>query len=306
MAGCAVRAFLAVRTVLETGARLGFAVAVVAALGCDEPEDPKRVEAARLKQKAFQMLAVKDYAGAIDLLEKADVLVPHPNWQFDLAVAFAEWGGHCEQVHEAMAEFDARCKGSCSAHAVAAERFAALRKGCLPVVRIETQPPGATLRLGDEVLGKAPIEIRRELQGAALIASKAGYDDATQTVTATPGVQRTITLSLRRRHRGPPRAPKSDVVIEDIKLAGGASDAHSAALTGRHRAAVERCYGKSGLGDPVTLHLVLQPDGKTRRIAVRPDDVAARRLKACLGTKLAFPVFEGALFGSVTAVVRKR
>ncbi|MCK6551740.1 hypothetical protein L6R52_38255, partial [Myxococcota bacterium] len=120
-----------------------------------------------LKARGFKSFKEGNYAAGIADMEAAYRLAPHPEFLFNIAVAYDLWGGHCDASLESYRLFFRVC-GDCSARAVAEERAAATEKKCAEAlgaaaveVTIATTVHDARLQLaGAPIVLTAPATLR--------------------------------------------------------------------------------------------------------------------------------------------------
>src|SRR5688572_28505921 len=93
------------------GASVAVLIAVVLGVShAAEAGEQERVqEAERLKSAAFEHFAGGNYERGISAMEAAYGLVSHPDFLFDIAIAYQKWGQRCEETHRAFRRFLDAC-----------------------------------------------------------------------------------------------------------------------------------------------------------------------------------------------------
>jgi len=83
------------------------------------------------KQRAFELLGKSQYAAGVAELEKGYAAVPHPDFLFNIAIAYERWAGHCMASIEAYRRYLDAC-GQCRGDARG--RLARVQEGCAEAV----------------------------------------------------------------------------------------------------------------------------------------------------------------------------
>lgn len=124
---------------------------VVAALALQGAARADEAEAIRHRDVGFEHFASQRWAEGIEEMEKAYAAVPHPDFLFNIAVAYRRWGDRCASAMAAIGRF-----------LVASERGEGLRAGL------------AELDLLRDVCTYRPIEIRTEPEALEILLDDEG------------------------------------------------------------------------------------------------------------------------------------
>lgn len=170
------------------------------AVAAGEGNDPVRsraAEAERLNADAMKRFQAADYAGGIDLLEKAFVLSANPDVRLNVAVAYEQWPDHCAEALQSYATYFQLCVGRPCAHVDAArKREAMVKERCVADVRVESQPAGAAIRIDDAAVGSAPVSAKLGRGSHRVVAELSGHKTADQRVEVKAEQGQTVTMRL--------------------------------------------------------------------------------------------------------------
>lgn len=108
---------------------------------------------------AFTALEAGDRCTAVAELSAAYAEVPAPGYTFNIALAYAEWPGHCTDARRAFEALLARCE-ACAEGPRARERLAELATTCSSTVVVRAPAP-FVVRLGErEIATSTPDPVR--------------------------------------------------------------------------------------------------------------------------------------------------
>lgn len=173
------------------------------------PTEAEQAAAARLKTQADEAYLAGQYALALQRLQAAHRLDPDPRYVANQGLVLEQLSRYAEAV-EAFEQFlatDPPADKAAAAKAVI-ERLR-------PEVRIETAPPGATVRLqGDErPRGTTPLVMRLVAGTHTLIIEREGHARWRQTAKVLPGEGLRVQAALAPLP-APPPAPPPEVRTE--------------------------------------------------------------------------------------------
>lgn len=137
-----------------------------------------------------------DCAGALEHYLLSNRLAYNKNVVFNIAACFEELGRY-DQAYRYYADYAAEELEE--ADRQAAEQALARIRRRVALIRIDSDPPGATIYLNREDLGargQTPRTLAVEPGGYRVILQREGYEEAAMEVTASRGVERTVELSL--------------------------------------------------------------------------------------------------------------
>lgn len=146
---------------------------------------------------AFSALEAGDRCTAIAELSAAYAEVPAPGYAFNIALAYAEWPGHCTHARRAFESLLDRCD-ACAEGPRARERLAELATTCSSTVVVTARTP-FVLRIGAQALGEsAPDPVRAGLHRAQVT-----IPSGLQILTAAPaaGGERVLAVALEAGER---------------------------------------------------------------------------------------------------------
>lgn len=137
-----------------------------------------------------------DCDGALEHYLLSNRLAYNKNVVFNIAACFEELGRH-SQAYRYYADYAAEELED--ADREAAEQALARIRRRVALIRIESDPPGATIYLNRTELGargRTPRTLAVEPGGYRVILRREGYEEAAIEVTASRGAERTVELSL--------------------------------------------------------------------------------------------------------------
>jgi hypothetical protein len=150
---------------------------------------PALIEAARAD------IAQGNYEAGIVKLDKAYGLDPKPEIIFEVAVAYSQWQGHCQDAITYFDRFFQVC-GQCESFAAAKERHDRVRAACTVKVKVETEPSGAMISIDGDPIGSSPLSATVIAGKHAFEAELTGYDAPSASHSVAPGQETVIKLSL--------------------------------------------------------------------------------------------------------------
>jgi hypothetical protein len=229
------------RAVRPSSARIFFAALVGVGALTSAPahaETPKEVE--ELKARGFRSFKEGNYAAGIADMEAAYRLAPHPEFLFNVAVAYDLWGGHCDASLESFRLFFRAC-GECAARSVAEARFAATERRCFEDlgaravdVTITTVPPDAKVQLaGAPVILPSPAKLRLRAGRHRLWVSTEGRTEESIISVGTAPLRIELALTAPRPR---PRLVLTNLPPGDVRVDGQLLEQTTpiAVLPGRH------------------------------------------------------------------------
>lgn len=176
---------------------------VLAAPSSVEAANTRGERAEALKKRAFRHVAEGSPARGIEDLEAAHALVPHPTLLFNIAVVYDQWPGHCTETLAAFERFFAAC-ARCRTRETAEKRFARVQARCQVDVEIRSEPPGAEVRIGKEVVGSTPTKVRLAPGAYGVSVSKTGFESEARSLEVLAGRDRVLDIVLRPEPVAPP------------------------------------------------------------------------------------------------------
>lgn len=240
------------------------ALLACAALACGRGA-PSVCERSPDRCVAFGRLWAEDYAGAVAALRRANAARAHPNYQFNIALAYARWGGFCEETRAAAEAFVAACKTDCETGPVVAG-LAEIDAACPPPQPAAVEAPEAP---PPERVSPPPST------GASAKPSRRAPRPRAQLTKIEPtgGATEGHAAALRR------------------KAGAKIVDCFAAKASARHAR--------------LSVQIVLGPSGEAKRIATKPQSPEAAAFLACVGELPALEPFAGARFGALSLTVER-
>ena len=162
---------------------------------------PTAAEAAGLKAKADEAMLNLQYQEAFDLYEKAYALSKDPALHYNRGRALAALNRFPEalQMFEA---FERDAPATLKAKVPDLADFVNQIRQKVATITIQVVPSGATIRLGDVVLGQAPLDKRQVNAGKTKVVITAeGYAPLEQEVDLPGGKETTLDLKLTPKDR---------------------------------------------------------------------------------------------------------
>jgi hypothetical protein len=148
-----------VRVALLVCASVATALFAPPALAKDERESDRIEQAESYRKEGFKYFAAGRFLDGIAELERANALVPHPDFLLNIAIAYTKVGGHCQEALETLERFVVACR-DCPTLPVGRARQAELRQQCETSVILEAKPP-APIRIDQSALALTPpIELK--------------------------------------------------------------------------------------------------------------------------------------------------
>lgn len=178
-----------------------------------QPATDGRTQAEAFKAEADRAYLDGDYALALQRLEKAYALDPDPRYVANQALVHEQLGQYAEAVAKLRQFLESK-------PAPAADKAAAARKVIArlePTVRIETDPPGATVRVDDapEPIGTTPLETTLVAGTHTLQLELAGHAPLRQVAKVLPADGLVYRGSLAPLPAPPPAPPP--VVVREAR-----------------------------------------------------------------------------------------
>ena len=161
-------------------------------------EPPTTAEAERHKDEAFRLFAAGEYAKGIEEMESAYRLVPHPGFLLNIAVAYDQWGGHCEDSLATLDRFFESCE-SCELRRAGEERAEQVRERCMARLRIDSKPRGAEVLLNGDHVGKTPLSLPVRPGAHEIEGRLDGHVTAKRSITLEAAQSRRVSMSLEPR-----------------------------------------------------------------------------------------------------------
>ena len=121
----------------------------------DGPGYASKLAAIGHRNKAFEALAHKRWEEGITALEAGYEAQPHPNFLFNVAIAYDKWGGHCRQLIDAVRLFEKACS-NCAIRKSAQPMVKEMRERCAVDVMVDSEPMGAHVQIDGEAHGTTP------------------------------------------------------------------------------------------------------------------------------------------------------
>lgn len=180
-----------------------------------EPTEADRATARALALEGHAALTSGDYATAIDRFERADTLVHAPTLVVDWARSLQGLGRFVE-AHEkyelVLREgVDSSAPKSWARALEDAKRELEALKPRLAWITVTlVEPQDATVRIDGVVVPAAAVGVKRAADPGfpKVRVTAAGYESFEQTLTVGPGEERTLEVSLKKRHDLPqPQSP---------------------------------------------------------------------------------------------------
>lgn len=172
------------------------AVALVTSGSAPANEATDKAAATKLLRTGNQLLGDGDYVAALEKFRAAYARYPSAKILLNIGTTLRQLGRNLE----AAETYEAYLKDPKAEPAKVADLQRILKEieAITARVRIEVNEPGATVRLDSKDIRdfKSGMEIRVEAGDHTVIAERAGFPPAVQTVKLLPHEQRTITLRL--------------------------------------------------------------------------------------------------------------
>ncbi len=207
-----VCALVFVLTVLSSVAPAHYALA----------QQPTANDAAQLKAKADEAMLNLQYQEAFDLYEKAYAISKDPALHYNRGRALAA----LSRFPEALAMFEAferDAPPALKAKVPDLADFVNQIRQKVATIWVQVTPAGATVRLGDVVLGQAPLESRQVNAGKTkLVITADGYAPLEQDVDLPGGKETRLDLALTPKDR------RGTLVVRSVTGALVAVDGKSA------------------------------------------------------------------------------
>ncbi len=108
------------------------------------------------------------YETGIAKLEQIHKTSPRPALLLEIATAYAQWQGHCQDAITNFDRFFETCN-QCESFEAAKERNARVRASCQVKVHVESEPAGAMISIDGSPIGTSPLD-------ATLVAGQHGFE----------------------------------------------------------------------------------------------------------------------------------
>lgn len=150
--------------------------------GVGAPSKAKRRKVERLKKRAFRKFAKGKYEAGITAMQQAHDLIAHPGFLLNIAVAYDQWGGHCDDALDTFQRLFETCGPGCALRDSAEARHRKVRQKCQLDVTISTVPQAAELYVAGESRGATPQKLRLDAGAHEVRLRLEGHEPFTTTV----------------------------------------------------------------------------------------------------------------------------
>lgn len=148
--------------------------------------------ARRARDRAFKLLQEDRYPEAIEQLEAAYAAVPNPGFLLNIAIAHQKVGA-CGPALATLERFRSVCADDCPFAEEGRSKGSEIERSCRVRLRVESQPPGLSVRIDGVPQGRTPLLLERGPGAISVTTSsstlrldlKGGEDAWLQTVLQT-------------------------------------------------------------------------------------------------------------------------
>ncbi len=147
------------------------------------------------KKAAFRHIKTGDYQAGIDEMQQAYKLSKHPGFLLNMAVAYDQWGNHCQEALKTLEDFFAKCQ-RCRLKKAARRRRSEVVTKCESLVTFASDPRGASLEVDGRRVGTAPTNLRLLPGDYEVRAQLKGYQSKTTQFSVRNGESKQVGLQL--------------------------------------------------------------------------------------------------------------
>lgn len=160
-----------------------------------ESQKENAAKVLRLVKDANDEFDRGEYDDALALYQEAYGLYPDSVLLYRIALS-AEKAGNTRLAIESYQGFVDAAKSDDATAQKVKERIAELKATLPPRVTVTSNPPGATVKSGGQVLGETPNEFDLQAGNVELTISLKGYDDQTMNLALENGGTETVAVTL--------------------------------------------------------------------------------------------------------------
>lgn len=173
---------------MKTAWAIALSVLFSSVAGAQEATPPPVDPAGAIAEAGRAEIAAGAYETGIAKLLEASKLSASTDLLLEIAIAYSQWQGHCQDSITYFDRFFAACQG-CAAFSTARDRNNRVRAACMVKIRVESTPPGAMISIDGAALGASPLEISVVAGAHGFEAELSGYSGPASSHSFLPGQQ---------------------------------------------------------------------------------------------------------------------
>ena len=154
-------------------------------------------EFTKSQQEAAKAFEAGDFAAAIDALKRANGLYPHPDLQYNIALAYDQWGDHCADSLTYLRQYFESCSTvECEGIEESRKQLERVEAKCQATLQVRAVPRGAQISLDGRVVGTSTASVKVDPGPHRVEATLAGYIMQSQRLEAAPKAVMMVNLAL--------------------------------------------------------------------------------------------------------------